>query len=172
MINLRESKKWKRFFSSLIPFGLGQVKPKHFRDMARVFWENRDNLFYGWKVLTKGVCDGCALGVAGLHDWTIDGVHLCMTRLNLLRMNTAPELDAKLLEDVESLKGLRNDQLRRLGRLPYPFLRQRGDKGFRRITWDEALERIGKRLRSAGPDRMAFFVTSRGVTNETYYAAQ
>lgn len=172
MIDLRQSKKRNNFLVRLIPFGLGQVKPKHFRDMARVVWENRDNLSYAWKVLTRGVCDGCALGVAGLHDWTIDGVHLCMTRLNLLRMNTAPELDSKLLEDVETLKGLRNDQLRRLGRLPYPFLRQKGDKGFRRITWEEALEKIGKRLRAAGPDRMAFFVTSRGVTNETYYAAQ
>ncbi|SRR5579871_462834 len=155
-----------------VPFGLGQVKPKHFRDMARVFWDNRDNLSYAWKVLTRGVCDGCALGVAGLHDWTVDGIHLCMTRLNLLRMNTAPELDSNLLGDVEALKSLRNDRLRRLGRLPFPFLRQKGDKGFHRITWEEALERIGKRLRAAGPDRMAFFVTSRGVTNETYYAAQ
>jgi molybdopterin-dependent oxidoreductase alpha subunit len=172
VIDLRESKKRKRFFSGLIPFGLGQVKPKHFRDMARIFWENRDNLPYAWKVLTRGVCDGCALGVAGLHDWTMDGWHLCMTRLNLLRLNTAPALDFRLLEDVESLKPLQNDQLRRLGRLPYPFLRQKGEKGFHRIAWDEALERIGWRLRAASPDRMAFFVTSRGVTNETYYAAQ
>ena len=25
----------------------------------------------------QGVCDGCALGVAGFHDWTLSGVHLC-----------------------------------------------------------------------------------------------
>src|SRR6185436_5132623 len=106
-----------------VPFGLGQKKPKHFRDMAKVLWENRDNLSYAWKVLTRGVCDGCALGVAGLHDWTISGTHLCMTRLNLLRLNTAPALDEKLLEDVDALSLLPNDQLRRLGRLPYPFLR-------------------------------------------------
>ncbi len=156
----------------MIPFGLGQIKPKHFRDMIRVLWENRDNLPYAYKVLTRGVCDGCALGVAGLHDWTMDGWHLCMTRLNLLRLNTAPALDVKLFEDVRSLRTLRNDQLRRLGRLPYPMHRQSGDKGFRRVSWDEALGRIGDRLRATSPDRMAFFVTSRGVTNETYYAAQ
>ena len=40
---------------------------------------------YAWRILRKGVCDGCALGVAGFHDWTIDGVHLCTTRLNLLQ---------------------------------------------------------------------------------------
>ena len=86
--------------TNLIPFGLGQDKPKHFRDMAKVVWKNRDNLSYAWKVLSRGVCDGCALGVAGFHDWTIDGIHLCMTRLNLLRLNTMPALDVERLADV------------------------------------------------------------------------
>jgi hypothetical protein len=27
-----------------VPFGLGQMKPQHFRDMAKVVWANRDNL--------------------------------------------------------------------------------------------------------------------------------
>src|SRR6266513_6089651 len=102
---------WKSKLKSAVPFGLGQKKPKHFRDMAKVVWKNRDNLPYAWKVLRRGVCDGCALGVAGLHDWTIEGVHLCMTRLNLLRLNTMPALDVSLLEDVEKLRSLQNDQL-------------------------------------------------------------
>jgi hypothetical protein len=50
---------------SAIPFGLGQTKPGHFRDMLRIAWQNRDNPSYAWKVLSQGVCDGCALGVAG-----------------------------------------------------------------------------------------------------------
>src|SRR3954463_12677977 len=123
---------------SLIPFGIGQTKPKHFRDMAAVVWKNRDNLSYAWKVLSRGVCDGCALGVAGFHDWTIKGVHLCMTRLNLLRLNTMPALDAGLLENISQLATLDNAHLRELGRLPYPMLREKSAPGFRRISWDEA----------------------------------
>ena len=160
------------FLRRLIPFGLGEIKPTHFRDMLGVLWKNRDNLPYAYKVITKGVCDGCALGVAGLHDWTIKGPHLCMTRLNLLRLNTVSALDHRRLEDVESLRGLHNHELRELGRLAYPMLRKRGDRGFRRISWDEAYERIGSRIRSTDPKRVAFFVTSRGVTNEVYYMAQ
>ncbi len=155
-----------------MPFGLGATKPKHFRDMLDVVWKNRDNLGYAYKVLTQGVCDGCALGVAGLHDWTIDGVHLCMTRLNLLRLNTMPALDETALVDVAALSKLDNAQLRELGRLPYPMLRCKGDAGFRRITWDEALQRIAKRMRASDAKRLAFFVTARGVTNEVYYMAQ
>src|SRR5215468_11139215 len=157
-------KNWKARLKSLVPFGLGQAKPKHFRDMAVIAWRNRDNLPYAWKVLSRGVCDGCALGVAGLHDWTIKGVHLCMTRLNLLRLNTMPALDAKLLEDVSQLEKLDNAQLRELGRLPYPMLREKNAKGFRRITWDEAYGRIAKKIKATDVKRFAFFVTSRGVT--------
>ena len=157
---------------SLLPFGIGRTKPKHFRDMIGIVWKNRDNLPYAWKVITKGVCDGCALGVAGLHDWTISGTHLCMTRLNLLRLNTRPALDIRKLEDATLMASMDNAQLRELGRIPCPLLREHGDRGFRRISWDEAYARIAKRIRASNPRRFAFFVTARGVTNEIYYMAQ
>jgi molybdopterin-dependent oxidoreductase alpha subunit len=168
----RIERTWKRRLRRAIPFGIGETKPNHYRDMARVAWENRDNLAYAWKVLSRGVCDGCALGAAGLHDWTIEGVHLCMTRLYLLRLNTMPALDVRRLEDVARLRELRGDQLRDLGRLPHPLLRERGDRGFRRIRWDEAYARVGSRIRSSTPERVAFYLTARAITNETYYVAQ
>ncbi|PWU13771.1 MAG: formate dehydrogenase [Verrucomicrobia bacterium] len=168
----RLQKSWRDKLKSAVPFGFGQVKPKHFRDMAAVAWRNRDNLGYAWKVLSRGVCDGCALGVAGFHDWTINGVHLCMTRLNLLRLNTMPALDLKLLEDISKLQSLDNAQLRELGRLPHPMVRETNAPGFRRISWDEALKRIAGKIRVADPRRLAFFLTSRGITNEVYYMAQ
>ena len=168
----RIRKSWKERLKSAIPFGLGQVKPKHFRYMAAIAWNNRDNLPYAWKVLSKGVCDGCSLGVAGFHDWTIPGIHLCMTRLNLLRLNTMPELDIALLDNISKLQSLDNIQLRKLGRLPFPMLREKNAPGFRRISWDEALERIAAKIRSIDPRRLAFFLTARGITNEVYYMAQ
>jgi molybdopterin-dependent oxidoreductase alpha subunit len=118
------------------------------------------------------VCDGCALGVAGLHDWTMDGPHLCNIRLRLLRLNTMPALDLATLADVSSLRKKTSAELRALGRLPYPMLRRRGEAGFSRITWDHALDRIAERIKSSAPERIGFYLTSRGTTNETYYAAQ
>jgi len=165
-------RRWPQKLLALAPFGIGRTKPKHFRDMAKVVWENRDNLGYAWKVITRGVCDGCALGVAGLHDWTVKGPHLCMTRLNLLRLNTVSALDERILADVSKLEKMDNAQLRELGRLPYPMVREKGAPGFRRISWDEANQRLGAKLRATDPRRMAFFVTARGVTNEIYYMAQ
>lgn len=153
-------------------FGLGQQKPRHYREMIRIVWENRDQLPFAWRILNRGVCDGCALGTSGLKDWTLPGTHLCMVRLELLRLNTAPALDPSRLSDVASLQGLTSSGLRALGRLPEPMLRRRGDGGFRVISWDEALTIAADGLRSTEPERMAFYLTSRGITNEVYYAAQ
>ncbi len=153
------------------PNGIGLQKPNHFGDMAKVAWTNKKHARYAWKLLTKGVCDGCALGVAGLHDWTIDGVHLCLTRLRLLELNCADPLDHSLLADAPSLARRSSTELRELGRLAHPMRRRAGEPGFQRITWDEALEALAQGLRTAGPDRSAMFITSRGITNETYYVA-
>ncbi len=159
-------------WAGLMPNGVGQVKPNHYLEMVKVVWRNRGQLPYAWRILTKGVCDGCALGTAGIHDFTMDGVHLCLVRLDLLRLNTMPALDETLLEDTDKLSRMSSAELRELGRLPYPMLRRRGDKGFRRITWDEALNVAASRLAEADPQRIAFYLTSRGLTNEAYYVAQ
>src|SRR4029079_14762489 len=123
-------------------------------------------------ILTKGVCDGCALGVAGLHDWTIEGTHLCSTRLNLLKLNTMSALDVRALADAEQLRDHDGAELRELGRLPYPMIRRAGEPGFPRIDWDMALDLVAERVRSTGPERVAFYMTARGITNEVYYTAQ
>jgi molybdopterin-dependent oxidoreductase alpha subunit len=160
------------------PNGVGLQKPNHYGEMARTVWQNRDNLPYALRILRRGVCDGCALGVAGFRDWTIDGVHLCTTRLNLLRLNTMGALDPDRLADVDALRRLSSRELRNLGRLPYPMLRRRGEPGFHRITWDAAMELAAARVRSAREtagadgDRIGFYLTARGITNEVYYVAQ
>lgn len=155
-----------------LPFGLNVAKPRHFRDMARVVWRNRDQLPYAWRILRDGVCDGCALGPRGLRDDVIDGVHLCMTRLELLRLNTMPALDPAVLSDVARLRTMSSAELRGLGRVPFPLLLERDARGVRRLTWEEAERLAADRLRATAPDRMAFFTTSRGLTNEVYYVAQ
>jgi len=164
----RRSKDW----VGPIPYGIGEVKPNHYGEMARIAWENRAHPWYAWKILRDGVCDGCALGTTGLRDWTMDGVHLCTVRLNLLKLNTMDAMDHRILRDVDAVESLSSKQMRDLGRLGYPMLRRRGERGFTRISWQEALGLAGDALRETDPLRMGFFLTSRGITNEVYYVAQ
>ncbi|MEH2265461.1 FdhF/YdeP family oxidoreductase [Nostoc sp.] len=159
-------------WASWKPFGIGEQYPNNYWEVFRAIWLSRDKLPYAWNILDKGVCDGCALGTTGMKDWTTEGIHLCNVRLRLLRMNTMPAFDPVLLEDVSQLQKQKSAQLRDLGRLPYPMIRQRGEKGFRRVSWDEALGVISDRIRATTPDRLSFYITSRGTVNETYYATQ
>lgn len=144
----------------------------NFVEVFRALWENRDNLPYALRILQHGVCDGCALGTTGLRDWTIDGVHLCNVRLRLLRLNTIKPFDPALLADVAPLREMRARDLRGLGRLATPMIRKRGERGFRRIGWEYALDLIVNAIRQTTPERTYTYLTSRGIPNETYYAAQ
>ena len=160
-----------RDWVSLAPNGIGHQKPNHYKEMVKVAWGVKGNARKAWSILSKGVCDGCALGVAGFHDWTLDGVHLCTTRLRLLELNCAEPFDHSVLADVSWLRNLPSDDLRQLGRLAHPMRRRRGDAGFHPITWDEAMTDIAAAIAAAGGARTAIYLTSRGITNEVYYAA-
>ncbi|HBL09856.1 MAG TPA: formate dehydrogenase, partial [Cyanobacteria bacterium UBA11162] len=167
------NKRWTpSHWASWKPFGLGEQYPNNYWEVFRAAWVNRDQLSYAWDILNQGVCDGCALGTTGMKDWTVEGIHVCNVRLRLLRMNTMPAFDSKVLEDISNLKNKKSADLREMGRLPYPMIRCRGEKGFRRVSWDEALGVISDRIRRTTPDKLSFYLTSRGTVNETYYAAQ
>ncbi|MBU7593055.1 FdhF/YdeP family oxidoreductase [Metabacillus halosaccharovorans] len=157
---------------SPIPFGLGKVKPHHFRDTMKVAWDNKDNIGYATRILTQGVCDGCALGVSGLQDQTLKGPHMCTTRMNVLRLNTMPALKEEIVHaDIDDLRKYSSTDLRKLGRIPYPLIRRKGEKKFSRLTWDEAMEIIASKMKQLDPKQYAFYLTSRGITNESYYVA-
>ncbi len=157
---------------SPIPFGLGKVKPHHFRDTMKVAWDNKDNIGYATRILTQGVCDGCALGVSGLQDQTLKGPHMCTTRMNVLRLNTMPALKEEIVHaDIDELRKYSSTELRKLGRIPYPLIRRKGERKFSRLTWDEALDIIANKMKQLDPKQYAFYLTSRGITNESYYVA-
>jgi molybdopterin-dependent oxidoreductase alpha subunit len=168
-----KSKGWDpKQWVSLIPYGVNQEHPNAYKDILRCAVQNRDSLGYAWRILRDGCCDGCSLGTSGLHDWTMKGVHLCNVRLELLRLNTMPSMDYRLLEDVRTLQDKSEKELRQLGRLSVPMIRRTGDTGFRRISWDEMTSFLAEELRRIDPKRIAWYMTSRGLTNEAYYAHQ
>jgi molybdopterin-dependent oxidoreductase alpha subunit len=161
-----------RLWASWKPFGIGEQRPNNYLEIVRAAWENRGRLGYAWRILRHGVCDGCALGTRGLRDWTLEGVHLCNVRLRLLRLNTQPALDPAVLADASALAERSSRDLRALGRLPAPLLRRAGESGFTPIGWEAAYDLMARRIAATTPDRLAFYLTSRGMPNESYYAAQ
>jgi len=166
-------KRWRpSIWASWKPFGIGEQHPNNYGEIWKAVRENRDQLGYAWRILKKGCCDGCSLGTSGMRDWTMPGVHLCNVRLRLLRLNTMPPFDPERVGDVAPLERQSSAALREMGRLPVPLLRHRGDRGFHQVTWKEAMEVAADRVRASTPERLAFYLTSRGLANETYYVIQ
>jgi len=166
-------KRWRpSIWASWRPFGVGEQHPNNYGDIWKAVRENRDQLGYAWRILKKGCCDGCSLGTTGMRDWTMPGIHLCNVRLRLLRLNTMPPFDPERVGDAALLEQRSSAALREMGRLPVPLLRHRGDRGFHPVTWKEAMDVAADRIRASTPERLAFYLTSRGLANETYYVIQ
>src|SRR5437879_19641 len=142
----KRNTKSNRHWVSLVPYGLNQQHPNAYKDILSTIWENRDNLGYAYRILRDGCCDGCALGTTGMRDWTMEGIHLCAVRLQLLRLNTMRAMDWRLLEDVAALERLSGREWRKLSRLAVTMVRQEGEEGLRRASWDEALVWRAQRL--------------------------
>lgn len=170
---MAKRRRWRpSIWASPKPFGIGEQRPNNYLEVLRAARENRDEAGYAWRILRDGVCDGCALGTTGLRDWTTDGIHLCNVRLRLLRLNTAGAMDHVLLADAAAMRRRSSAELRELGRLAHPMVRHKGDAGFTPLSWDEALDLIAKQINVAGAESAGFYLTSRGMPNEAYYAAQ
>ncbi|MCB9668804.1 MAG: molybdopterin-dependent oxidoreductase [Alphaproteobacteria bacterium] len=135
--------------ASLVPFGVGSAGPSPLREGLAALSANADQLGWAWRVLRHGVCDGCALGSAGLSDDVLPGVHLCRRRLRELRRHTGPALTPSDLTRLPSLRARDTADLRALGRIPFPFVHRPGDGGLVRVAWDEALALVGEAIGDA-----------------------
>ena len=156
------------------PNGIGLQKPNHYRDMAKVAWANRAHPKYAIDVLTKGACDGCALGVAGLHDWTIDGVHLCTTRLSCSSSTPPTPLDPVAARRRRAARRrAASPQLRRArpARPPDAPAARRARLHPHRLGRGARRRSPAAIARAPAPTASALYLTSRGITNETYYVA-
>ncbi len=146
--------------------------PHPYRNLLGAVWENKRHLPYAWNILKRGVCDGCSLGSPGLRDNLVGGLHVCTGRSKSLRLNTMGALAPSAIKDVRRLQALKPEKLCFLGRLAYPMIRWKNDRGFAQIAWPEAFEIIRRAIHDTPPHELGFCAAPCGVTNEVYYAFQ
>jgi anaerobic selenocysteine-containing dehydrogenase len=147
-----------------------RISPASWARALRSVWSNRDRLGYSWRILSRGVCEVCCLGPRGLRDDVLPGPHLCSRRLEGLRRNTMGPLDPLWLASIDMLRARSAQELEELGRLPHPLVRRRNERGFSKISWQEALELGGAALASAAPERTRLLASRSGPTDEAWYA--
>jgi anaerobic selenocysteine-containing dehydrogenase len=62
--------------------------------------------------------------------------------------------------------------LKHIGRTYGTDTSRKGEVGFSPISWEDAITLIADKIKSTEPDHTYYYLTSRGIPNETYYAVQ
>ncbi len=116
------------------------------------------------------VCTGCSLGMCGSED-ELGAFHLCYQGLRRLNEAFYPDLPDQRLADVDSLRQATNKDLTQMGRVTFPLLRRRGDRGFLPVNWGTALDVVADAIVATTPERLGFYMSGRS-SNESIYVTQ
>jgi molybdopterin-dependent oxidoreductase alpha subunit len=131
-----------------------------------------------WKAMrSRNTCKTCALGMGGqLGGMVNEGGHfpeVCKKSFQAMASDMqgaiSPEFFARY--GVNELKALTPRELEISGRLSQPVYLGPGEKHYRPISWDEALDRVAKNLRDAGPQHSFFYASGRS-SNEAGFLLQ
>jgi molybdopterin-dependent oxidoreductase alpha subunit len=173
MSNMNRSQKLESYLRDRFPFGImARNKPRHFTAIAETARDTFGQWHKAWKVL-NGPCNGCAVQTDGLRDNVLpNSPHFCLVRLGLIEEVLRRDADPNAFASARGIASMGNDRIERLGRITQPLLWNKGDNGYKPITFQDAYSLAGKWLKEHRGDRSGFFSTSKAVGNEEYYAFQ
>ena len=126
---------------------------------------------------SKNACKTCALGMGGqLGGMVNEKGHFPEVCKKSIQAMTADMQGAVLPNfftrfDLEQLRAFTPRELEAAGRLTQPLYAGPIDLRYRVISWDEAMLRIGSRMKATDP-REAFFYTSGRSSNEAGFLLQ
>jgi molybdopterin-dependent oxidoreductase alpha subunit len=129
------------------------------------------------RMASKNTCKTCALGMGGqaggMRNEAGHFPEFCKKSVQAMAADLQPPIDAMLFHTrtVDELARYSPRQLENLGRLAFPLLREAGQARYRRISWDEALDRAAGAMRATTPDR-TFFYSSGRSSNEAAFLLQ
>jgi molybdopterin-dependent oxidoreductase alpha subunit len=131
-----------------------------------------------WRAMrSKNACKACALGMGGQMGGMVNEAghfpEVCKKSLQAMASDMqggiAPEFFARY--SIAELRTLSPRELESCGRLVDPIYA--GPKGthYRTITWDEAFDRLARKLEASGPGRCFFYASGRS-SNEAGFLLQ
>jgi len=134
-----------------------------------------------WKMYkalrTKNACKTCALGMGGQRGGMVNEIggfpEVCKKSLQAMAadMQGAIKREFWSTYSIAQLKAFSPYDLEHCGRLVQPVLYERGADYYRPIDWDEAIDRITKRLKSLPPDETFWYFSGRS-SNEAGFLLQ
>lgn len=129
------------------------------------------------KMREKNACKTCALGMGGqLGGMVNEAGHfpeVCKKSVQAQAGDMNGVISEEFLKKspIAYLENLDSVDLEKLGRITFPICADPGDKHFRRISWEEALDRTSEAFRKASPDQVFFYSSGRS-SNEASFLMQ
>lgn len=139
---------------------------------------NRVGWWKLWSAMrSRNTCKTCALGMGGqLGGMVNEGGYfpeVCkksfQAMVSDMQAGITPEFFAQY--GFNELKALSPREMEECGRLVQPIYAGPEDKGYRVISWEEALGKLAEKLKAAGPERSFFYASGRS-SNEAGFLLQ
>ena len=131
-----------------------------------------------WKKMrSKNACKTCALGMGGqLGGMVNEEGHfpeVCKKSLQAQVADMKDAIDLEFFEknSLEQLLKLTPKQAEDAGRIAFPLIHEEGWTHFKPISWDQAVQIAGDAIKSAPPERAAFYSSGRS-SNEAAFLLQ
>lgn len=144
---------------------------------ARKAFASGNPIGFARRMRSRNTCKTCALGMGGqLGGMRNEAGHFpefCKKSVQAQSADMGRVIDEAFFTKtpIAQIKLMSSAQLERLGRLAFPVIAGPGDRHFRRIGWDEAINRAAAALREAPPHR-TFFYSSGRSSNEAAFLLQ
>lgn len=139
---------------------------------------NRVGLWKLWTAMrSKNACKTCALGMGGQMGGMVNEggyfPEVCKKSFQAMVSDMQSGITPEFFQryGFAELRTFSPRQMEMAGRLVFPIYAGPGDKNYRQISWDEALQLLATKLKAAGPTRSFFYASGRS-SNEAGFLLQ
>ncbi|MCZ7635238.1 MAG: molybdopterin-dependent oxidoreductase [Verrucomicrobia bacterium] len=143
----------------------------------RKAWQAGGWLAFYRRMRTRNACKTCALGMGGQQGgMTNEAGHFPEVCKKSVQAQAA-DMQAPIAETffqnhrLDALSRWSARELEYAGRLSFPLFAGPDDRHYRRVSWEEALDRVVARMKATSPER-AFFYASGRASNEAAFLLQ
>ncbi len=129
------------------------------------------------RMRAKNACKTCAYGMGGQQGGMVNETgsfpEVCKKSLQAQAGDMQSPIGDAFFRDhsIAELETWSSLQMEAAGRLAFPIAWQTGDTHFRRIGWDEALDRVASDLKASPPEATFFYGSGRS-SNEAAFLMQ
>ena len=129
------------------------------------------------RLRSRNACKTCAIGMGGQKGGMVNEKggfpEVCKKSIQAQAGDMQRAIPESFFDghSIDELERWGSMELEHAGRLAFPVAWREGDTHFRRIDWDEALDRLAAELKATPPER-AFFYASGRSSNEAAFLLQ